>query len=76
MEIKESWITGFVDGDGCFHIQKTQPKIRHKFIVSQHKRSVNTLYALKKKFKCGSVHKAGKNMTAFEVSDQKCLDFF
>lgn len=79
MEIRNNWVTGFVDGDGCFNIQKilTQNKevrIRHRFIVSQDKRSVDTLYALKKKFKCGSVHKAGKNMMAFTVSDKKSIE--
>lgn len=74
MNIKSNWITGFVDGDGCFFIQKTASTIRHKFIISQDKRSVDTLYAIKEKFKCGSVHKAGKNMMAFEVSSKKSLE--
>ena len=74
MDIQSNWITGFVDGDGCFFIQKTQSTIRHRFIISQDKRSVDTLYALKKKLKCGSVHKAGKNMMAFEVSSKKSLE--
>jgi hypothetical protein len=79
MEIRNNWITGFVDGDGCFNIQKIltknkEVKIRHRFIVSQDKRSVDTLYALKKKLKCGSVHKAGKNMMAFTVSDKKSIE--
>ena len=79
MEIRNNWITGFVDGDGCFNIQSTltknkEIKIRHRFIISQDKRSVDTLYALKKKFKCGSVHKAGRNMMAFTVSDKKSIE--
>lgn len=83
MDIKNSWITGFVDGDGCFFIGK--PKVtflsinktlkpRHRFIISQDKRSVDTLYAIKKKLKCGSVHKAGGNMMAFQVGDKKSLE--
>lgn len=79
MEITNSWVTGFVDGDGCFNIQKIITKkntilIRHRFIVSQDKKSVDVLYALKKKFKCGSVHKAGNNMMAFTVTDKKSIE--
>ena len=74
MDIQSNWITGFVDGDGCFFIQKTASTIRHRFIISQDKRSVDTLYAIKEKLKCGSVHKAGKNMMAFEVSSKKSLE--
>lgn len=79
MEITSNWITGFVDGDGCFNIQKIKTKnnttlITHRFIVSQDKGSVDVLYALKKKFKCGSVHKAGNNMMAFTVTDKKNIE--
>ena len=74
MDIPNNWIAGFVDGDGCFFIQKTKTTLRHRFIISQDKKSVDTLYALKTKLKCGSVHKAGKNMMAFEVSDKKSLE--
>ena len=79
MDISNNWITGFVDGDGCFNIQKIQGKnnevyIRHRFIVSQDKRSVDVLYALKKIFKCGSVHKAGNNMMAFTVTDKESIE--
>ena len=78
MQIKNNWITGFVDGDGCFAIQKYKLKsnafyIRHKFIVSQNKRSVDVLYALKKKFKCGGVYKSGGDMYEFTVCDKKSL---
>lgn len=74
MDIKSNWITGFVDGRGCFFIEKTESIIKHTFIVSQDEKSVDTLYALKKKFKCGSVYKAGKNMMAFKVSNKKSLE--
>lgn len=78
MEVTNNWITGFVDGDGCFNIQKKESKAKtilvHRFIVSQDKRSVNVLYALKKKLKCGNVHKAGNNMMAFQVSDKKSIE--
>ena len=96
MQLTNEWISGFVDGEGCFNIQKIKKKekesrlilasqqplviedekpflgektiLRHRFIVSQDKRSTGVLYGLKRKFKCGTVHKAGGNMMAFQVS--------
>ena len=73
MQLTNEWISGFVDGEGCFNIQKIKKKtsivvLRHRFIVSQDKRSVSVLYGLKQSFKCGTVHKAGGNMMAFQVS--------
>lgn len=105
MQLTNEWISGFVDGEGCFNIQKINRKknlsedkkytkknslcnqepfindnnretpsridcrvLRHRFIVSQDKRSIGVLYGLKRKFKCGTVHKAGGNMMAFQVS--------
>ena len=105
MQLTNEWISGFVDGEGCFNIQKINRKkklseekkytekkslcnrelfikdnisetpsrieervLRHRFIVSQDKRSIGVLYGLKRKLKCGTVHKAGGNMMAFQVS--------
>ena len=105
MQLTNEWISGFVDGEGCFNIQKINRKkklsedkkytkknslckyelfikennietpsvieervLRHRFIVSMDKRSIGVLYGLKRKFKCGTVHKAGGNMMAFQVS--------
>ena len=68
MQLTKKWITGFVDGDGCFsiHLEKGQ-WLRHRFIVSQNRRSVDVLYALKKEFGCGSVHKAGGEVMEFVI---------
>lgn len=99
MQLTNEWISGFVDGEGCFNIQKikafnnTQKKLlgervtkkktqgidnncflRHRFIVSQDKRSVNVLYGLKRKLKCGTVHKAGAKMMAFQVIQKSHLE--
>ena len=73
MQLTNEWISGFVDGEGCFNIQKIKNKssiviLRHRFIVSQDIRSVSVLYGLKQHFKCGTVRKAGGNMMAFQVS--------
>ena len=68
MQLTKKWITGFVDGDGCFsiHLEKGQ-WLRHRFIVSQHRKSVDVLYALKKEFGYGNVHKAGGEMMEFVI---------
>ena len=77
MQLTKQWVSGFVDGEGCFSIQrdtKTKEKeggvvLRHRFIVSQDKRSVSVLYGLKTLFKCGTVHKGRKNTMSFQVSN-------
>ena len=59
---------------GKGHIQGEKTILRHRFIVSQDKRSGGVLYGLKRKFKCGTVHKAGGNMMAFQVSKNLHLE--
>jgi len=74
MELTDDWIIGFVDGDGCFKIVKTSSnEKRYCFVVSQDKRSVDVLYALKQKFGCGSVNKAGGNMREYRVTKKEEL---
>jgi hypothetical protein len=73
MELTDKWVVGFVDGDGCFKIIQSKGGKRYCFVVSQDKRSVDVLYALKKKFGCGSVNKAGQNMREYRVSSKKHL---
>ena len=62
MDLSAQWITGFVDGEGCFHIgisnhpQMTSGvQILPEFTVVQHQNDVQILYALKSYFKCGVV---------------------
>ena len=74
MKLTHDWIVGFVDGDGHFGIEKTQSGTdRCFFVLSQDKRSVDVLYAVKAFFKCGSVHKAGQNMMQYKVTSKKHL---
>lgn len=110
MQLTNEWISGFVDGEGCFKIQKINRKknkeedfsfqkctktnkgkpkeilikenncetpsvlaldytvLRHRFIVSLDKKSTDVLYGLKRKFKCGTVHKGEGNIMTFQVS--------
>lgn len=79
MELTDKWIAGFVDGDGCFKIYKSKHATsekefkRYVFVVSQDQRSVQVLYALKKRFACGSVHKAGGTMYEYRVTNKDHL---
>jgi hypothetical protein len=74
MELTDDWVVGFVDGDGCFKVVNTSlNEKRYCFVVSQDKRSVNVLYALKQKFGCGSVNKAGGNMREYRVTRKEEL---
>lgn len=64
MNLETQWIVGFVDGEGCFHVQinpvpslKTGYQVLLEFVVCQHCRSENVLYALKARFKTGVVRR-------------------
>lgn len=62
MNLQSQWILGFTDGEGCFHIGITKnPEMRcefqvvPEFTITQHKRDIKVLYALKAYFGCGVV---------------------
>ena len=57
-----SYITGFVDGEGCFSVSfskrekmKLGIEIRPSFSVSQHRRNKEIILYLQKFFQCGGV---------------------
>ena len=67
--IKIGWITGFVDGEGCFSIHfvrqadrlgrrgyRTGYQVAHEFAVTQGARSVKCLHLLKRHFGVGKVY--------------------
>jgi hypothetical protein len=67
--IKIGWITGYVDGEGCFSINfikqperdrrkgyRTGFQVAHEFAVTQGARSVDSLHMLKEFFGVGSVY--------------------
>jgi hypothetical protein len=76
MDLKNEWITGFVDGDGCFYVgppaTPTQSQ-RFGFIVSQSVESIAVLEGLKSKFNCGFVHRSGGKMYEYKVGSLKDL---
>lgn len=69
-KLNPNWIVGFVDGDGDFGFLNNT----FYFVVSQDRRSANVLYAIKSFFKCGSVHKAERNMLEYRVSSKTHLE--
>ena len=70
-----SYVTGFVDGEGCFLISfslrskmKSGIEVRPSFSVSQHKRSKNIIIFLHQFFQCGSVRFSKRDQNyKFEV---------
>ena len=76
MKLTNEWITGFIDGDGCFSIGKIRvngketDRLRFRFIASQDQRSTDVLYALKKHFGCGTVCKSTGNMMEYAITNR------
>ena len=59
-KLDAQWITGFIDGEGCFSIEINKqagrnPQIQVALTVVQSKSDEQVLYALKDYFGCGSV---------------------
>ncbi len=80
MILDAGWITGFVDGEGCFFVGiNSHPEmtagyqVLPEFTVVQHERDVQTLYALKNYFGCGVVRKNHENRMAYRVRSVKHL---
>jgi len=74
MNLEPQWIVGFVDGEGCFSVSINQHpemtigyQVLPEFVVVQHKRDVQVLYALKKYFRCGVVRKNHGDRMAYRV---------
>lgn len=62
MKIQKDWISGFVDGEGCFYVGinpnkavTLQVQVLPEFVVVQHQRDIKVLYGLKEFFQCGYV---------------------
>lgn len=65
------WIVGFVDGEGCFHLDvhikkdmKWGLQMQPEFTVVQHEQDIQTLESLKSHFQCGSVTVNRKDETS------------
>jgi hypothetical protein len=64
MTLSNEWISGFVDGEGCFHISVLKHsdmsvgyQVLAEFTVVQHERDKQILFALKEFFMCGVVRR-------------------
>jgi len=80
MKLDAEWITGFVDGEGCFfvginkHSEMTAGyQVLPEFTVVQHERDVQLLHALKKYFGCGVVRTNHGDRMAYRVRGKNHL---
>jgi hypothetical protein len=79
MKIDEKWLSGFVDGEGCFYVGinksndlKVGYQILPEFRIIQHKRDIELLHAIKKFFGYGSiVSNKSKTSSIFEYRIRK-----
>ncbi len=87
MKLSPDWVVGFVDGEGCFHVSiQRHPsmaigyQVLPEFVVVQHRRDIQVLYALKRFFRCGVVRPNHEDRYAYRVRRLECLericDFF
>ena len=80
MNLDAQWITGFVDGEGCFFVginahdeMTTGFQVLPEFTVVQHKRDVQVLHALKAHFGCGVVCVNHGDRMAYRVRSKQHL---
>ena len=88
MKLEPEWITGFVDGEGCFYVGINPNKemtagfqVLPEFTVVQHERDVQILHALKAYFGCGVVRVNHGDRMAYRVRSlehllEKIVPFF
>ena len=80
MKLDAQWITGFVDGEGCFYVginphqeMTAGFQVLPEFTVVQHKRDVQVLHALKAYFECGVVRVNHDDRMAYRVRSKEHL---
>ena len=80
MKLDAQWITGFVDGEGCFFVGISKNpemtagyQVLPEFTVVQHERDVQILHALKEYLGCGVVRKNHGDRMAYRVRSIKHL---
>lgn len=80
MKLTSEWICGFTDGEGCFYIginknktMKLKQQVLPEFVITQHKRDIKVLYAIKEFFKCGIVKKNKGDIMCYCVRNLKNL---
>ena len=80
MDLEAGWVTGFVDGEGCFHVginphsdMTAGHQVLPEFTVVQHRRDVQVLHGLKAYFGCGVVRTNHGDRMAYRVRSQEHL---
>lgn len=60
----EGWVSGFIDGEGCFCVNVNRCsatqlgwQVRPEFVVTQGARSIGALEALREFFGCGAIYR-------------------
>src|SRR5262245_23034228 len=88
MTLENGWVTGFVDGEGCFYVGVNRHRemqagfqVLPEFTVVQHERDVQLLHALREFFGCGVVRTNHGDRMAFRVRGkddllQRVIPFF
>lgn len=87
MELSSDWVVGFTDAEGCFFVGINRNpttaigyQVLPEFVIVQHKRDIQILYALKRFFRCGFVRPNHDDRYAYRVRDlkglQKVCSFF
>ncbi len=80
MKLDAQWITGFVDGEGCFQVgiakhpdMEIGYQVLPEFSVVQHERDVKILHAIKAHFGCGVVRRNHGDRMAYRVRNLEHL---
>jgi len=80
MKLNGKWITGFVDGEDCFHVAVNKHgdmrcgfQVLPEFTVVQHERDVRVLHALKEYFGCGVVRRNHGDRMSYRVRARRDL---
>lgn len=87
MNLSPDWVVGFTDGEGCFFVginrnptTSTGYQVLLEFVIVQHRRDIQILYALKRFFQHGVVRPNYGDRYAYRVQDlqglRKICDFF
>ena len=87
MKLDPNWVVGFTDAEGCFHVSVLKHpemtvgyQVLPEFVVVQHERDVQILYALKRFFGYGVVRRNHADRMCYRVRSLDGLkyicDFF
>jgi len=87
VELTDEWVTGFVDGEGCFYVginphpEMTQEyQVLPEFRVVQHERDKQVLHALKRFFRSGVVRRNHEDRWELRIRKleqlRRLVDFF